>query len=225
MDPISAMLSAGTMVGQIVGQQQTNRSNETIASNATAANMQEADRNRQFQAQQASSQMDFQRSEIDRARKWEEQMSNTAFQRSKEDMIKAGINPILFNTPASSPSTSAPQGAAASGSQGSAQTATMVNPFIGLSGAFNSALDAMKTLGDLDIQQEQTKLIRAQTAKTGVDTEVAKKDIPKSETINYFYDAIKSTIKNIFQKDDARNQNAAQKFLKQNPNFGRKKLP
>lgn len=195
----------GSVLGPILGyqgQQDTNRSNETMANNATAANMAEADRNRQFQQQEAST-----------ARAFEERMSNTAYQRSREDMIKAGINPILAQTPASTPSSPSP-----SGSTGSAVTAQMQNPAMHLTGAFNSALEAMKTLGEVDLQQAQGDLIKAQTSKTKTDTKVSEKDIPKSEIINEGYKAIKKIIMNIAPKDQGANQSAAQKFIQQNKN-------
>ena len=56
------------------GQGEANETNLAIAREATAANM-----------AAAKNQMDFQ-----------ERMSNTAYQRAREDMEKAGINPMLM---------------------------------------------------------------------------------------------------------------------------------
>lgn len=181
---------AGSAISGILGyqgQRETNSSNETMANNATAANMAEAERNRSFQAGQSSAQMAYQAAETEKARKWEEQMSNTAMQRRAADMKAAGINPILGVEGASTPSVSAPSGAAASGSQGSAVSSQNQNPYSHLTGIFNSALDAAKTLGELDLQKSQAGLIKAQTYKTGVEGKVAEKDIPKSDIINKGY--------------------------------------
>lgn len=81
----------GSLLGgaaSLVGGLFQNKSNENIAANTTA-----------FNAQQAQQQMDFQ-----------ERMSNTAVQRGRMDMEKAGFNPIL-----AIPGASSPGGASASG--------------------------------------------------------------------------------------------------------------
>lgn len=195
---------AGSLLGPLIGyhgQQETNRSNETMANNATAANMMEADRNRTFQAEQAATARDF-----------EERMSNTAYQRAATDMKAAGINPILMaNSGASTPNASAP-----SGSQGSAVAATSQNPAAHLTGVFSSALDAMKTLGELDLQTAQAGLIKAQTQKTGIESEVAKKDIPKSELINEGYDFVRKFLRRIRSGDEtsAKSRQNMQKLLR-----------
>jgi len=139
------------------GQQQTNASNQSIANNATAANMAEAERNRQFQATSAKEQMEFQ-----------ERMSSTAMQRAVLDAKNAGINPMLLGggTGASSPT-----GASASGDAGSAVSTTLQNPLSGVSQFMSSALEA----GLLDAQTSKVNAekenIEANTKLTGKKTE------------------------------------------------------
>lgn len=182
MDPITMGIIAGASQfgGQLLQYQsarETNRSNETMANNATAANMQEAATNRTFQDEQASREMAFQ-----------ERMSNTAHQREVEDLRKAGLNPIL----AMNSGSSTPSGAQGSGSQGSAAVSRNENPMSGINPAsiITSALEGAQMLQGLEKQSAETKYINAQTKKVGVDTSVAEKDIPKSDLINKAYKKI-----------------------------------
>jgi len=197
----SILAAATPILGGLLGYQgtqDTNRSNETMANNATAANMQEADRNRQYQSEQAATARDF-----------EERMSNTAYQRGAKDMRAAGINPIV----AASQGASTPSSPSPSGSQGTAVAATNQNPAAHLTGVFSSALEAMKTLGDLDIQKAQTEIIKAQTSKVGVDTDVSRKDLPKSELINEGYKYLKELF-NKFRNGDATSAKSRQNMQK-----------
>lgn len=176
---------------QYFGGRETNRSNETIANNATSANREEAQINRDFQSREAAT-----------ARQWEEQMSNTAYQRQAADMKAAGINPIVaIGNGASTPNASVPSGA-----QASAETTTLQNPMAGMSSWISSGLEAAKLGAQLDNMNEQKKLMEAQRIKTGVDTEVAKKGEPASKIINNLYnwgsDAFKKARErwNMFEK-------------------------
>lgn len=76
-----------------------------------------------FQEQQA-----FNSAEAAKQRQWEEQMSNTAYQRARQDMENAGINPILLGGSAEAAST--PSGASAnSAASHSAQRPNVINFF------------------------------------------------------------------------------------------------
>lgn len=112
------------------------------AKRANEANKKMAREQMAFQQASNREQMDFQ-----------ERMSNTAYQRSMEDMKKAGINPILAfgqggaNTPG--------------GSSSAGSTASIQNEF---AGAVSSAL--------------QSRMISAQIAQTKATTDIIKSELP-----------------------------------------------
>ena len=65
----------------------------------------------------AKAAQDFSASEAEKQRNWEEQMSNSAYQRSMEDMKKAGLNPAAMYSGVGG-AASTPSGASASSSGG-----------------------------------------------------------------------------------------------------------
>lgn len=136
----------------------------------------EAGINRDFAAQQAGHAMDFSADQQEINRRFQEQMSNTAFQRARLDMEKAGFNPILAaRGGASTPTGGAASGVAAGGSMPSGGAASVgpVNmahynqrhALEGLGDAVSKAVNSAISLKTFEKMTEEISNIQADTAK------------------------------------------------------------
>lgn len=161
---IPAAIAGGTMLAGYLGGEQANKTNIAIADKTNAAN--------QLAAQQQMN--------------WQEKMSNTAHQRAREDLRKAGLNPLLAaGSPASSPG-----GAAASNTP--ARVENVLGPAV--QSGVASAMEAVRMGQEIKMQAEQSNLVRAQTNQANMQTTVMSKDIPKAEIINDVYKAGKAIL-------------------------------
>jgi len=185
-------------IGSILGGESTNRSNEAIANNATAANMQDAENNRRWQEGRQLWATENNNDQARRQQDFQERMSSTAYQRASADMKSAGINPIYFQgANASSPSGSSAQSAGVSGAQGSAVSIPSKNAYEGLGSLASSAFEALQLTSRLENNQAQTNLLNAQAKESLTNAKVKEKDLPKSDLINRAYKLVEPALNKV----------------------------
>lgn len=152
----------GGMGLQFLMGERTNSSNRRQARDATSASVFEAEK----------------------AREWEQWMSNTAHTREIHDLKTAGLNPLLSGTGGGGASTpSSPVG-----------SPSMAQDKNSLDGLLTSALEA-KALKMAGIKQQQDiELTKAQKEKTKMETRVMSKGIPEADVKNQIWDFLKPMI-------------------------------
>jgi len=111
-------IDKASTAGQVADQYQTgwwNRLTGGKTEKASAVAMANVDRD--FQSSQALRSMNFTAQEAQKNRDYQERLSNTAYQRARDDMIKAGLNPALMYAKGGM-SSATPSGSIGSGAQG-----------------------------------------------------------------------------------------------------------
>lgn len=139
-----------------------NMNNELYKQNIDLANA--------ISAQSSAKQYEYNSKEAEKNRDWQERMSSTAHQREVQDLIKAGLNPVLSATLGGA---STPSGATASGSSYSGQAAQLDTSALGaIMSLYETMLSMSANLDVARINQEtalQTSKINAAATKYASD--------------------------------------------------------
>lgn len=178
MDPLTIGLITGgaSLLGSLFSSE---TSAETSQAN-TAANIQAQQQmqlqTQQFNAQQAQLQREFGAAQVQGQQQWQTNMSNSAYQRSRADMIAAGLNPMVM---AGMGGASTPSGGIASGASASVGSPNMAlhnttNPLAGLGSlgdAMNKVVSTAVQAKTFDKMTDEIANLRAQEARTSAETQ------------------------------------------------------
>lgn len=130
---------------------------EQAANNAFVRDMKKLNEQNIFSHNEAELAREFNASEAQKQRDWNEEMSNTAYQRAVKDMQAAGLNPILAYQQggASTPSAASASGVSASSGSGSASSGYSVKASSSLGSVAGIVSGVMQLVSGLyGIQQQ-----------------------------------------------------------------------
>lgn len=144
-------------------QDEANQRNIELARETTGVNVEEAAKSREWSAEQAAKQMDFQ-----------ERMSGTSYQRAVGDMQAAGLNPMLAYSQGGASSPAGAQGSSSSATGHTARVESKLNPAM-VSNAIQASLLGAQT----EKLEAETAEIRART-----DTERERPNNIRQDTLN-----------------------------------------
>lgn len=186
MDPLTMGLITGgaNLLGSIF-------SSSTSASNTQAqiaAQQQMQQQSQQFNAEQAGISRDWGAGQAQVQRDYQTQMSNSAFQRSRQDAMAAGLNPMVLAGMggASTPSGASAAGATASTGTPTAPTPQNKHPLEGIGDAVGKAVNSAVAVKTYDKMTEEIANLKVTNdkliAETGTELERAKNVAAQTKT-------------------------------------------
>jgi len=176
MPLIASAMAGASSIGQYLGQQETNRTNENISNQANQMNQ-----------ANAREQMAFQ-----------ERMSNTALTRAKQDAINAGFNPLLgLDQGASSPAGAAGSATAATMENPVPDMSSMVTSAMEAKRIKMAEEKQAQEIKNLAASEELTKSqkinTQMNTAKTKLESVLMGTDLPKKEVLSGAWNKVKES--------------------------------
>lgn len=173
LNPFSWIPSMATGWMNANAQGETNAQNAQMFQAQMGFNATEAELSRQFASQEAGIGRAWSSAEAAVNRDFQQAMSNTAFQRSRADMEKAGINPILAagGSGASTPSGSMPSSGIAGSSTASVGSPPTMKS--GLQAGLSSALETRSLVKDLENTDSVIALNEAAAKAKEAETEAS----------------------------------------------------
>lgn len=149
-----------------------------------------ADRANEFTAEQNQLAMQFSASEAAKNREWQEKMSNTAHQREVEDLLAAGLNPILsVNAGASTPS-----GSTAQGFTGTGQKANVEQ-------LFSQAMNSATQLKGFDTSLRQTQMQTSAQIQAASIAAAASRYLADAQKEASYWNALSSRLSSRYSAD------------------------
>lgn len=181
MEWLSGLFSgAGNIIGTAMANKQSaenlevsNQFNAQQAEEARSFNSAEALKARQFADLQGDYARQFNSNEALKSRQWTESMSNTAYQRARQDMERAGINPMVAYQQggASAPGGASASAGAASGPSASGPAASGgMAPVHSYANAVASAIQSAQVKKVMDKLDEETQNVAEQKHLTAAQT-------------------------------------------------------
>jgi len=172
---------ASSLIGGWMESENTDKVNAAQAREAEKArlfNASQAALNRNFQAEQVQHAQNYNNYEINQARLWSQQMSDTSYQRAVGDLKSAGLNPMLAYSRGGA--TTPSLGAAGSVSPGSGSTASSPMPSMQKNQSAQVAIQSAQAAAGIRLTEAQAAKTRAEEGYVHAQTDATRASASES---------------------------------------------